>query len=185
MRDGHWIIDADRHVLEPPDIWKSYLPKQFRDRAPYLAPPPPETPEARIARLGPRGMFPPQHRWMMDGRDVMHKLSDRARIEVALASQRRAFELIAATIPEGQLASMDKAGIDISFLYPTYGLYFIGVDDTDAPFAAALARAYNDWLQAKRAESRRSRSVERAIRREQQQQYELRPRQECDKAYKS
>src|SRR5262245_41147905 len=27
------IIDADGHVLEPPDIWEKYIDPQFRDRA--------------------------------------------------------------------------------------------------------------------------------------------------------
>ena len=27
------IIDADGHVLEPPDIWERYIDPQFRDRA--------------------------------------------------------------------------------------------------------------------------------------------------------
>ena len=29
----HNIIDADGHVLEPPDIWEKYIDPQYRDRA--------------------------------------------------------------------------------------------------------------------------------------------------------
>ena len=32
MRDGFKVIDADRHVLEPSDLFANYLPAQFRDR---------------------------------------------------------------------------------------------------------------------------------------------------------
>src|SRR5438270_2889978 len=30
------IVDADCHILEPPDIWKNWLPKRFQDKAPKL-----------------------------------------------------------------------------------------------------------------------------------------------------
>lgn len=30
------IVDADTHVLEPPDIWKTWLPSRYMDKAPQL-----------------------------------------------------------------------------------------------------------------------------------------------------
>ncbi|HSE85788.1 MAG TPA: hypothetical protein VLJ79_06190 [Candidatus Binatia bacterium] len=30
------VIDADSHVLEPPDMWAQYLEPEFRDKAPYF-----------------------------------------------------------------------------------------------------------------------------------------------------
>ena len=30
------VIDADGHVLEPPDFWKDYMDPAYRDRAPQL-----------------------------------------------------------------------------------------------------------------------------------------------------
>ena len=45
-----------------------------------------------------------------------------------------------------QLEAMDIEGIDVAVLYPTRGLRALVVEDMDAPFAAAMARAYNDWL---------------------------------------
>ena len=30
------IVDADCHVLEPPDIWKNWLPEKYQDKAPKL-----------------------------------------------------------------------------------------------------------------------------------------------------
>ena len=30
------IVDADCHVLEPPDIWENWLPQKFQDKAPKL-----------------------------------------------------------------------------------------------------------------------------------------------------
>ena len=33
---AHRIVDADCHILEPPDIWKNWLPEQYQDKAPKL-----------------------------------------------------------------------------------------------------------------------------------------------------
>jgi len=30
------IVDADCHILEPPDIWANWLPAQYQDKAPQL-----------------------------------------------------------------------------------------------------------------------------------------------------
>ena len=27
------VIDADGHILEPPDLWETYLEEKYRDRA--------------------------------------------------------------------------------------------------------------------------------------------------------
>ena len=45
-----------------------------------------------------------------------------------------------------QLDAMAEEGIDVAILYPSRGLNVLSVPDLDAAFAAALARAYNDWL---------------------------------------
>jgi predicted TIM-barrel fold metal-dependent hydrolase len=35
-QNGYSVIDSDTHILEPPDIWKNHLPKQFQKYAPKL-----------------------------------------------------------------------------------------------------------------------------------------------------
>jgi predicted TIM-barrel fold metal-dependent hydrolase len=53
-----------------------------------------------------------------------------------------------------QLDAMDQEGLDVAVLYPTRGLFVLGLDSkqmmgTDGlepELAAAIARAYNDWL---------------------------------------
>jgi predicted TIM-barrel fold metal-dependent hydrolase len=35
-RNGYTIIDADTHILEPPNIWKNHLPKAYQKYAPKL-----------------------------------------------------------------------------------------------------------------------------------------------------
>lgn len=48
--------------------------------------------------------------------------------------------------PRVQLDAMDEEGIDLAVLYPSRGLNVLSVPAMDAEFAAALARAYNNWL---------------------------------------
>ena len=38
MRDGFKVIDADRHVLEPSDLFAKYLPEKFRSRVEIQGP---------------------------------------------------------------------------------------------------------------------------------------------------
>src|SRR5205085_5869398 len=53
-----------------------------------------------------------------------------------------------------QLEAMDREGLDRAVLFPSRGLFVLGLDSpqvvgTDGlepEFAAAIARAYNDWL---------------------------------------
>jgi len=47
---------------------------------------------------------------------------------------------------EAQLDAMDIEGIDVAVLYPSRGLYALSEPDLDPRLAAAMARAYNDWL---------------------------------------
>jgi len=36
MTTRYRIVDADCHILEPPDIWDNWLPTKYRDKAPKL-----------------------------------------------------------------------------------------------------------------------------------------------------
>src|SRR5207237_9706123 len=47
---------------------------------------------------------------------------------------------------EVQLEAMDIEGIDVAVLYPTRGLQALSEPNMAPNFAAALARAYNNWL---------------------------------------
>lgn len=147
MREGYRIIDADRHVTEPLEMWKEYLEPEFRDCAPYLGfVGARELPRERLVRLGPRGAVPPTPVLMVMGQPVVHKLSERAQIELALAARRRSGEIADGTRPEAQLRAMDGAGIDVAFLFPTFASYLVSIDTMDAALAGAFARAYNRWL---------------------------------------
>ena len=38
MKDGFKVIDADRHILEPSDLYQRYLPEKFKGRVRLAGP---------------------------------------------------------------------------------------------------------------------------------------------------
>src|SRR5690242_12469339 len=123
MRDGLQIIDADRHVVEPMDMWRAYLPPSYREHAP------------RLVRLAdPEGApLPPQP--VVDGRPLYRRVSARALRALAADAQRRRLRCGPLDKPETQIEDMNREGIDVAFLYPTIGLFLLGLDPLDPALA--------------------------------------------------
>src|SRR5437867_8736935 len=38
MAREYHLVSADSHILEPPHVWKQYLPRKFHDKAPRVVP---------------------------------------------------------------------------------------------------------------------------------------------------
>ena len=114
------VVDADGHVNEPEDLWATYLPAAFLDRAPGSvrddAGPPAQ--RHRRARCSSRS------RWLRRG--------------------ARPGRPTGGWDPQARLADLDAEGIDQAVLFPTTGLFFAGI--ADAKLESALCQAYNDWL---------------------------------------
>ena len=133
---GFKVFDSDMHILEPADLWQRYIDKKFRHLAPIGT-----TDHVRDLRMvGPDGQAwgrpsdppagtspPPGHHFPRN-----QKLF-RPHMERGWTSQV-------------QLEAMDEEGIDVAVLYPSRGLNVLSIPDMDSEFAAALARAYNNWL---------------------------------------
>lgn len=146
MRDGYRIFDADRHVIEPLDLWKDHLPPELRAHAPHLeyvgeGEPLPE----RVASRGPEGLLPLPPQPVSDGRPLYRRMSARAWRELAAIGRRRP-RGVPLERPEAQIEDMDREGIDVAILYPTYGLLLLGLAPLEPAVAIAFARAYNRWL---------------------------------------
>lgn len=147
MRGDYRILDADRHVIEPMEMWAQYLPTELRQYAPYLVPAERVgSDEERVRLYGPKGLFPLAPVPMFQGQPLWNKLSDRARVELSWSGYERHRELGAAMTGTGQLETMDQSQIDIATLYPTFAAYLLGIDSLDPKLGTAFARAYNDWL---------------------------------------
>ena len=135
------MIDADGHVLEPPDVWSRYVDPPYRERA------------IRVRRGA-------------DGRDVLEIDGRPARLttsemlggfggmgrpleELAAACQSGRYAENAptpATDPAARAALLERDGIAHAILYPSLGLQW-EAEVPDAAYALANARAYNRWIE--------------------------------------
>ncbi|MBD2454698.1 amidohydrolase [Nostoc sp. FACHB-87] len=122
MLYGYKIIDADSHVIEPPQMWAKYLAPEFKHFAP--------SPDMKI-----------------QGEDIAEKISQQMREEgnrqMMQAHPHAYFHRYDA---ESHLQAMVQMGIDIAFLYPTYGLWLFAIDSMPPEVVGAFTRAYNTWL---------------------------------------
>ena len=146
MRDGFRIIDADRHVVEPLDLWSKYLEPEYRHYAPKLEALSEEPLDARIARLGARGLVPLLSMPKLDGKPLWRDISEQAWIEISTVAYMRLGKIGRFDDPDTYLSDMDRTGVDISFLYPGYGMLIQGFSHLEPAVAGAFARAYNSWL---------------------------------------
>lgn len=139
MAEKQMIIDADGHILEPPDLWENYLEEKYRARA------------IRIKR-DDQGMEYLEY----DGKPaermrhgVLHSLGAMGRkLSEMKPSAERTY---LGSAPFGsmdmkeRLERLDREGIDKAILYPTVGLLWEAeVEDPEITYA--YCRAYNRWI---------------------------------------
>ena len=129
------VLDSDIHIIEPPDLWPRYIDPAFRDRAPIGL-----TEDEGDLRLAHDGKG-----W---GRVAID--ADRSRRRqgknYALNQERWRPYAERGWTSKVQLEAMDIEGIDVAVVYPSRGLFALTIPNMDPRLAAAMARAYNDWL---------------------------------------
>jgi predicted TIM-barrel fold metal-dependent hydrolase len=133
-KNGFKVFDSDMHIMEPPDLWRRYIAPEFRSIAPW------GRTSDNVRDLGlifpsdqPAGSGVPSST-INSGHNY-----ERGQ-ELYRDHARRGWT------PDCQLEAKDIEGIDVAVLYPTRGLSVLTRPDMDSRFAAAVARAYNDWL---------------------------------------
>ena len=129
---GFRVLDSDLHIIEPPDLWDRYIDAPFKHQA-------------------PRGFM----EWVLDLRieidgklmpaNVTYAPSSRGQSALRDRERFRPFHDRNWDAP-AQLDAMDVEGIDVGVIYPTRGLFAQGIDGMEPKLAAAIARAYNNWL---------------------------------------
>ncbi len=140
----HPIADSDLHVMEPPDLWQRYLAPEYRHAAPLGLTELKRDMRVRVKNnvLLRLGKVRPQY---VDGRKTGWREEHEDVYADAEASGWDA---------ASQLRAMDREGLDLAVMFPSRGLFVLGLDSADhigpdglePPFASAIARAYNDWL---------------------------------------
>jgi predicted TIM-barrel fold metal-dependent hydrolase len=125
-------MDSDMHLREPADLWEKYIEPAWRDRAPRIL--------SSTARSSAMVLLDGK---ILQGYQPTYRggIFDATRIDRELAEARaRGFD------NQSQLDAMDREGLDVAALYPSIGLGVMMRQDMDPKLAAAVARAYNNWL---------------------------------------
>lgn len=122
MLNGYSIIDADSHVVEPAGMWVKYLEPEYRPFAP--------SPEMTI-----QGVPIAAH--------VSRQVREQGNQQMKRAHPNAYFKGYDA---ESHVQAMLQMGVDMAFIYPTYGLWIWAIDDLPPDVAGAFTRAYNTWL---------------------------------------
>ncbi|HVN86924.1 MAG TPA: amidohydrolase family protein, partial [Candidatus Binatia bacterium] len=137
------IIDCDSHVLEPTAIWEKYLDRDYRvvARTAFWH----ETDEFGLPLTILNGASAePMNASRIDRHAIWKPgmtVEDIGALDPAVPHPINP----GASDPVARLKDMDAMGIDAAVLCPTlFAEYFPVVQNPDA--AAALARAYNDWM---------------------------------------
>ena len=144
LRD-HVICDSDLHVMEPPDLWERYIEPAYAHAAPRGLSEIPRDMRVKVknhvmlrlgavrpaAPLGPKGGgWRPEHD------------------NVYAASEARGWDA------QSQIDAMDAEGLSMAVLFPSRGLFVLGLDSVEQvgtdglepEYATAIARAYNNWM---------------------------------------
>jgi predicted TIM-barrel fold metal-dependent hydrolase len=114
-----FIVSADCHVNEPPDLWEKRIDEQYRHRLPH-----------REMRNGEEWVVVEGHRPVrvrqlkLEGEDL----------ERSKAGSRD---------PEERRRDLERDGVDAEVIYPNRGLLMY--TSPDPGFQAAMCRVWNDW----------------------------------------
>lgn len=139
------ICDADMHVFEPADLWQRYIAPEYRHAAPVGM-----TELRRDIRLKVKSQI-------LLRAGPVNPLKERGGSGIGWREDQEAAYALAEERDwdvEAQLEAMDRESVDLTVLFPTRGLFALGLDSSEQigadglepEFASAIARAYNDWL---------------------------------------
>ena len=133
-------VDADGHVLEPPDLWERYIEPRHRDRALRVTLDGDGLEQLEIGGrpsvMSRRGF--PSTLGAMGAPDLGEMRRDPARTYESEAP-------FGSMDPGERLTLLDAEGIDAVVLYTTVGLLWEAELD-DVELSQAYTRAYNRWI---------------------------------------
>jgi predicted TIM-barrel fold metal-dependent hydrolase len=133
-------VDADGHILEPPDVWETYIDPQYRERALRIVLDENGLEELLIdnrrSKMSRNGF--PSTLGAMGDPDLRSMMFDRERTYLREAP-------FGSMDPGERLALLDAENIDIVILYTTVGLLW-EAELEDPELSQAYTRAYNRWI---------------------------------------
>ncbi len=132
-------IDADGHILEPPDLWENYLEEKYRSRAIHI----------RRDQQGMEYLEYDGKPAQMMRHGILHTLGAMGRRaeELKPSAERTYVNSAPFGSMDGRdrLTLLDQDGIDKALLYPTIGLLW-EAEVEEPELTNAYCRAYNRWI---------------------------------------
>ena len=128
------VISADSHAIEPPELWRHYLPHAYKDRGPHVISEPTGdiwVCEGMPSHIAKRPM------------GAVAKNREKAYAAAAAGDKRYATDTNDWN-PDARVRYMRQDGVDAEVLYPNYAMRAFGISDPD--LQQAVCQAYNDWL---------------------------------------
>ncbi len=133
-KNGFKVMDSDMHILEPADLWDRYMDPQYKGRVQGLT------------------RFNRDLAVSLDGLNLTETVEPGPLTQQGSARERAVQDVTYKDgdardwDPESQVSAMDEEGIDVAILFPSRGLFTMAVDGLDPNLAAAIGKAYNDWM---------------------------------------
>ena len=159
MSTDAMVIDCDGHILEPPDLWETYLEPRYRDRAirirvgddgyEYLEIDGRRAEAPRVGQLGTLGGMGKQVDEARDLRERAMRGEMRPEDMRGIRPGRSSTYLRGAAFGtmdmKERVQLLDREGLAKAILYPTLGLLW-EAELFDPELSAAYCRAYNRWI---------------------------------------
>ena len=133
------VVDADGHILEPPDLWEKYLEESYRPRAIKVVRN--ETGlecleyDGKLSKMAQPG-FLAALGGMGKGQDELRPAAERTYVGCAPFGSMDARE---------RVELLDKENLAKAVLYPTLGILW-EAEVEDVELSQAYCRAYNRWI---------------------------------------
>lgn len=140
------IIDCDRHVIEPLEMWHDYADKKIISQYPITFHP--DTLEKQADRLERTGIDKPLPPIVYLGDfPILSNWDEQQQIASALIDKKSSGERRRASYPNTQIESMDESGVAVANIFPTFCMYIVNHKDISAEGSLGYAQAYNRWLE--------------------------------------
>src|SRR5208337_1925056 len=125
---GYKVMDSDMHLIEPHDLWQRYIDPAFKSIAPIGANVVPRDGRVYVAGKNPADT---PRKW---GKYIaQHVVPQKQDYELA---DTRGYDNVS------QLDAMDKEGIDVAVLFPSRGLFVLGIDSTETAGEGGIEPAF-------------------------------------------
>ena len=131
------LIDVDRHINEPRDLWAEYVDAEIYRKAPVGM-------DERTVEID--GAPVTLYRPTVAGLSIVQNWPDEVAALASHGQRKGRKERYDAMHPISQLRAMDESGIHIGYLMPNFASNIVNHGGLSAEVSIAYADGYNRWL---------------------------------------